>query len=373
MKNLKNLSKLAFLLLLTVFVNQVNAQKVKPTVIILDVESKGLTLDAQQMGNMLRTEVEKLDTFDVTDKYDVAYLIEKNKLNVSNCYGKTCLLEIAKVIKTDYMITGSTELINQKILITLRLINVEKQSIEKTTIEEFNNLPLEIQSMVKITTNKMFNRKNDIEIYDRLTKKFDYENAINNPTKTKVNLEGPRFGYVFVFGRDNETLRKSKIDGGYDVNPAFFQFGYQFEKQYLNEGNFQALFEFIPMITGVDQQLVIPNIAILNGFRNNKNGWEFAFGPTFSIVKKMEGAKRISNGKFTSKSELIKESTPDYIGNFETKMDSRGDAEITTALIIAFGKTLKSGKLNIPINIWGVIPNSDGFRVGVSFGYNTKP
>jgi hypothetical protein len=369
MKNLKNLSKLAFLLLLTVFVNQVNAQKVKPTVIILDVESKGLTLDAQQMGNILRTEVEKLDSFDVTDKYDVAYLIEKNKLNVSNCYGKTCLLEIAKVIKTDYMITGSAELINQKILITLRMINVEKQSIERTTIEEFNNLPLEIQSMMKITTHKMFNLKNNEELVTKLTKKFDYENAINNPTKTKVNLEGPRFGYIFVFGRDKDILQKSKSEGGYNVNPAFFQFGYQFEKQYLNEGNYQALFEFIPMITGVDQQLIIPSIAILNGFRNNKNGWEIAFGPTISIVNRMEGAD--INGKFMSKSDI--NNAGGYTGAFEKRMDSRGDAELTGAIVLACGKTIKSGKLNIPINVWGVIPNNDGFRVGISFGYNSKP
>jgi hypothetical protein len=39
---------------------------------------------------------------------------------------------------------------------------------------------------------------------------------------------------------------------------------------------------------------------------------------------------------------------------------------------VAFGKTIKSGKLNIPINAWATIPNSDGFRIGVSFGYNSK-
>jgi hypothetical protein len=54
-------------------------------------------------------------------------------------------------------------------------------------------------------------------------------------------------------------------------------------------------------------------------------------------------------------------------------MDSRGDAELTGAIVLACGKTVKSGKLNIPINVWGVIPNNDGFRVGISFGYNSKP
>jgi hypothetical protein len=52
-----------------------------------------------------------------------------------------------------------------------------------------------------------------------------------------------------------------------------FMFGYQFEKQYLNEGNLQALFEFIPSVTGVDQGLFLPNILFLHGLRHNRSGW----------------------------------------------------------------------------------------------------
>jgi hypothetical protein len=54
------------------------------------------------------------------------------------------------------------------------------------------------------------------------------------------------------------------------------------------------------------------------------------------------------------------------------KLDSRGDAALNSALIIAFGRTLKSGKLNIPVNIWASVPNSDGWRLGISVGYNGK-
>ena len=56
------------------------AQKVKPTLTILNIDSKGLPLDPSQLGNLTRIEVDKLDTFDVTDRYDVMYLIDKNKL-----------------------------------------------------------------------------------------------------------------------------------------------------------------------------------------------------------------------------------------------------------------------------------------------------
>lgn len=369
MKNLIDLNKLAILLAMVLGLNVLaTAQKNKPTVTILNLDSKGIPTDAQQLGNILRTEIEKLDTFDVTDRYDVNYLTEKNKLNVNNCFGKMCLLEVAKIIQTDYMITGSVELINQNILVTLRLINIQKQSIEKTTIEEFNDIPNEVQSMIKITARKMFNLSNNEELLAKLTKRFDYENTLNNPNKNRINLEGPRFGYTYLVGKENEVLSRSKQEGGYNASPAMFQFGYQFEKQYLNEGNYQALFEFLPMITGVDQQLIIPSLTFLNGFRNNKNGWEIAFGPTIGLVSKMDGADY--NGKFYSRKDL----EAMKITNLKTekRLDSRGDMELTGAIIVAFGKTIKSGRLNIPLNLWATIPNSDGFRIGISFGYNSK-
>jgi hypothetical protein len=368
MKNLKTLSKQLFLLLLTVFVNEVNAQKIRPTVIILNAESRGLPNDATQLGNILRTEVEKLDTFDVTDKYDVAFLIEKNKLNISNCYGKSCLLEIAKVIPTEYIITGGAELIGQNITVTLRMINVQKQSIEKTTTVDFNNMPDEIQSMFKITVQTMFNKTVNQDLLIMLTKQNNFENTLNNPNQNKINLQGPRFGFITVLGQDRKILSASKADGGYEVNPLFFQFGYQFEKQYLNEGNFQALFEVIPMISGLEQSMFIPNLAILNGFRNSKNGWEFAFGPTISIAKQLDGHIDLE-GKFKSGSDPL-----DPNKSLITRMDSRGETRFTGALLIAVGKTLKSGKLNIPINFWCLFPSTEGItRLGISFGYNTKP
>ena len=68
-------------------------------------------------------------------------------------------------------------------------------------------------------------------------------------------------------------LQARESGGGFNANPLMFQFGYQFEVQYLNQGSFQALFEFIPMITGLDQGKFLPSISVLNGMRSNISGW----------------------------------------------------------------------------------------------------
>lgn len=344
------------------------AQTARPTLTVLNIDTKGVQLEPSQMGNLVRIELEKLNIYDVTDRYDVAYVIQKNNLNVTNCYGKLCLVETGNIIKSDYMFTGSAELYGETIIITFRLINVKSSSIEKTSVMEFLNLPLEIQEMSGIVIRKMFEKPVDEQRVSQLTRPFNFDNAINNPYKTTINLSGPRFGYSLIFGNMAERMQASTEQGGFDAYPASFLFGYQFEKQYLNEGNYQALFEFIPMIGGLDQQLFIPSFTLLNGFRNTKNGWEVALGPTFQLATYKQMGK--VDGVYYTRDELDKMG----MQNIETQkvLHSYGDVGLSTALVFGVGKTIKSGKMNIPINGFVTVPTHDGWRIGISVGYNAK-
>ncbi|MCG9881606.1 MAG: hypothetical protein MH472_13485, partial [Bacteroidia bacterium] len=295
-------TRLFILLVLGISVVNTQAQSKKPSIAVLNIDTKGIPLDPNQMGNLARISLEKLDRFEVLDRYELITLIDKNNLNVANCYGKSCLVEVGKTLKLDYMFTGSAELIGQTILLTFKLIDVKSDAIESTEVMEFLNLPLELGSMTEITINKMFKRPVNNELLLRLTKKFDYENTLNNPNKTYLNLQGARFGYSFVFGQMADRFSGSEEFGGYNINPSFFQFGYQFEKQYLNEGKFQALFEFIPMISGIEQGLFAPSFTLLNGFRNNVSGWEIAVGPSFGFSRM--GDRYLVDGNYYSESQL---------------------------------------------------------------------
>ncbi len=345
--------------------------KIKPIIAVLNIESKGLPLDPQQMGNVTRMELEKLDTFSVLDKYDVQSIIEKKQLITAGCYGKTCLVQVGSAIGAEYMLTGSAELYGQTIVITYRLIDVAKDKILTSQVMEFLNLPLELQQMAGVAVRKMFGYPNDPDMVTRLTKKFNYESATTNPTVNRLNLQGPRLGFTLPFGEIADVTTRSKTQGGYDLNPVMFQFGYQFEVQYLNEGKFQALFEFLPIITGLEQQVFLPSFTFLNGFRNNINGLEIAFGPSISFASYANVAT--VNGNIITESDYnnlpVKPTTKP---NFESKLDRRGTTRLASALIIAVGRTIKSGKLNIPINAWFTYPTSEGWRLGISVGYNSK-
>lgn len=350
------------------WVFQGSAQNPKPRITVLNIDTKGINMTPDQMGNLVRMELEKLDIYGVTDRYDAKYLIEKNNLKIEDCYGKLCLLEIGKIIESDFVYTGSVELYGQTLIVTMRLINVKSGHIEKTQVNEFLNLPLEVQQMIGITIRNMHGFKNNEDLVMRLTKKYDFDNSINNPNKTQLSLTGPRFGYAFMFGKNANRLSESATTGGFDIYPRMFQFGYQFEKQYLNEGNYQALFEFIPMVSGVDQQMIIPNFLFLNGFRDNKRGWEIAIGPSFGFNKYSDLC--YYEGRYYTAFEMRQKGITKF--TLEKTLDKNGDPSFSSALIVAFGKTFKSGKMNIPVNVWASIPTKDGFSLGISIGYNSK-
>ena len=220
------------------------------------------------------------------DRYDVVYLVKKNNLDISNCYGKIGLMEVGNTLKSDKMLSGSVELYGETIILTLRLVDVKKSVIEKSYVKEYLDLPKEMQSMIRVSLREMFGLTNDPTFMAQLTKPNAYENVVSTPQTDRLNLSGPRMGIATFTGQFRQILKSNTANGGFEMYPYFYQFGYQFEKMYLNEGSFQALFEVIPMISGINQGVLIPSIALMNGVRHNVGGWEIALGPNFAFYKK---------------------------------------------------------------------------------------
>lgn len=370
---MKTIAKFLTVTSLVVSATWSNAQNKKESMAVINIDARDVNTESIVMTNMIRTELEKLKAYNIMDKYDVQYTLQQNQLNMINCFGKTCLTEVGLLLKADKMFTGSVEKQGKFIVFTYRVLKVSEGEIEKTYVHEFLNLPDEIQNMVRLSVAEMFKQDFDENLMNKLSKPFELDNSNNNPTVQRLCLDGPRMGMVTYTGEMYNRIIAPKNEGGFDAFPLMFQFGYQFEKQYLNEGNIQALVEFIPMITGLDQGYFIPSFAILHGLRSNINGWEFAFGPTFNIVPIARGYYD-ANNKWQLASDWS--NNPDNAGienpfEIRDRLDTRGNYRIHSSFVFAVGRTFKSGKLNIPVNAF-VVPGKNGWRCGVSFGFNAK-
>lgn len=340
-----------------------------PTLGVLEMDSKMNQASPEQAGNMLRIAAEKIQQFEVMDIYDIRYLSKEKNLTIQGCYGKLCLVDVGTVLGADKMLTGSINKIGESIVIQLRTIDVKSSSIEKSIIREYAHAPQNLQLMIEFSLREMYGLENSTAVTEALQFVHKVDAPLKTTPKSLLKLDGPRMGFTLLTGESKDIFKSKEELGGYDAAPIMFQFGYQFEKQYINEGNFQALFEFIPMITGLDQGVIIPSLTVMNGLRDNKGGWEFAFGPTLSFVKKARGYYD-GNEDWQLESDWS-DTTQANPFTITRRLDSRGKIDLSAAFVFAVGKSFKTGNLNIPVNFY-LIPSKTGLRTGISVGFNAR-
>jgi hypothetical protein len=371
-----------------------------PTAAVVSVYTQGVKISPEMAESLLRIELTKSEKFNVFDKLDMLEILTEQQIDVSNCFGKNCLLNIGKIADVDKMITGSIENLGKKIVMTVKILDVKSGKYDKIAVEEFINLDAELQIMMQITMNKSLGIENDPEMLNN----FVYYNLPPEAPITYTKNNGPRMGVAFVTGDMGNILIDPIADGGWDLPfPVMTQLGYQFEGAYLSAGNFQALIEGMVLLTGVEQGMFNPSFTFINGFRNSKSGWEFGFGPTFRFSKRAWGyfdgnqnwnaiknqqgryyenepgfLTTQNNGAFETATTPGGSTYTQEVGvldgagnpfNIERRMDSRGPVAFSPAFVFAIGKTFKSGYLNIPVNLF-LSSSKNGQFVGLSMGFN---
>jgi hypothetical protein len=147
--------------------------------------------------------------------------------------------------------------------------------------------------------------------------------TIPPPPLKMVNLSGPRFGVTSLSAGVVETLQDRQIEVGSTIT----QFGWQFEKQfYSKQGGVAALHEFVFLVGGLEQGVVLPSLNWMVGLRS-PTGAEFGIGPNL---------------------------TPAGV-----------------ALALAGGVTFRSGALNVPMTV-AFVPSKAGTRISVLTGFNLR-
>ncbi len=367
---MKNLRILTTIILLASIAFKTQAQQL-PVLGVLNIKSTGIVYDNEQTGDLLRLEMEKLNKYEVLQREDAKIVLARAGLTFDSCYSKEALINVGKLMKAEFMLSGYVTRFSEKIVIRLMIINVNGGYVEKSNVMEYLNIQAELQTMIKLSVMKLLGEPINESQLTALTIK-SFENHINTPGVSKLVLSGPRIGFVVLTGEDAKRLTAPADQGGFALNRSFMTvFGFQKEIQYVNEGNFQALFEFIPLVSGLDQGRFVPSFTFLNGFRNNKSGWEFALGPQVSITQTAKGFYDTQNNWHLE---------ADYSNPLVPKLpntqmiyalDKRGDPSLQYSFVFAGGKSIRSGSMNMPLNFYVAISKKD-YRVGFMFGFNSK-
>lgn len=369
----------------------------KPTIAVANPNIVGLKTTTTIAAKLLRLELIKMDNYFVYDEFDMEDIYKIDSSYINNCLSKSCLVRMGASLGVDYMITGSFDELGNKIVLSLKVIDVKNESIFKTRVQEFDNQPLELQRMVEITLKEM----HAIEVQQETVDRLQFKNEVitsNNLGRIKNN--GPRVGYGILTGSLTEFATRSVSQGGLGIFPAVSMIGYQLEAQYVGTENFSGLVEGIINVSGLEQGQFIPTITVMNGFRFGKGGWEFAFGPGFGLKSESYGFFD-TNGSFGDAGNYISQNdwegyadktyndialypefflngyytrpdvsevNPDYNLN-EKHADKRGKVSISTSFVFGFGRTFRAGALNMPVNIFYSSKKGGGL-LGINIGFN---
>lgn len=344
------------------------------TIAVAPIKSFGLFSSSNTCTKLTQLELVKLNKYAVMDKFDMNELTKPS--DYDSCFGKTCLIEYGQTLGADFILSGNIDGLGDKIVVSYKVIDVTAQAVSKSLSIEFDNMEEELQRMIGIVLQEMHGLIPDPELKKQLI--FKNEVIISNNIG-RINNSGPRMGLAYTTGAVNEFLTRPEIEGGLDIAPLVSNIGYQFEGQYVGTEKFSALIECLIMFSGLEQGKFIPSISVMNGYRFGNSGWEFAFGPSFSLSTYSMGFfdKNEIYGpkdKYWTSSDLVSagfdpNGIDEYDYTWKKTLDARGDLEFSTRWVMAFGRTFRSGALNIPVNIF-YSSQKGGGMAGVSVGFN---
>ena len=382
--------KKSLLLLLLIAFSMGSFAQGNSSIAVANPNVDGLYATPDMCAKMIRLELSKLNKYSVYDVFDMQEIYDQDE-SYKTCLSKTCLVDFGGKLGVDYMITGSYDLLGNKIAISLKMIDVKNNSVYKSGLKEFTNQEKELQRMTEVLIKEML----DIPAGKELVEQLRFDNDIITKSNVgKVSNSGPRVGLGIMTGSFYEYAMRSEQQGGLDIFPAVSMIGYQLEAQYVGTNNFSALAEFILNVSGLEQGQFLPTLSILNGFRFGDAGWEFAFGPGFTLSRTLRGSFD-SNNNWESESEWNNywSSEFDYdetssisynqqviahgndpvnvakLAGMEDWMHNDGAVRVSTMFLMAFGRTFKAGALNIPVNIFYSSRKGGGIA-GVNVGFN---
>lgn len=357
-------------------------EKVKSSIAVALPNIENISVSREIVAKLIQIELIKLGKYQVYDEFDVQEVMNTESKFKEDCYGKNCLVDMGRALNVDYIVSSSLIGFGNKTIISFKIINVETENIFISDVHEFIDDKSEIQRMLEIVIRKIHDLPNQKELLAKIS--FDQKPIIKSPVG-KINNSGPRVGYSFLTGDLYEFAKRPVDQGGLDIHPHVSMFGYQLEKQYIGTENFSALGEVLFNVSGLEKGLFMPSVIFMNGLRFGKQGWEFAFGPGFGIA-------RYSNGFFDTHGIYGEEGEYWSVDRFWDKHNKQYDAEgnqtnkieydisrtldaqgndfrLNTRWVMGFGRTFRSGGLNIPVNIFYSSMRNSG-TIGVSVGFN---
>ena len=133
--------KIKFLTFLLLFSIVSLAQSV-PSIAVLDFDTRGYNeVERYQIIQKLSLEMINMDGYEVMDNYDIEYISNRDEIDFTGCFSRICLKELGEKLDVNFILTGSMNLLGEKVSTTVRLFDVNKGSFINSANRNYVDVP----------------------------------------------------------------------------------------------------------------------------------------------------------------------------------------------------------------------------------------
>lgn len=225
------------------------------------------------------------------------------------------ILSVSKISAQDIIIKRNGDEFKTKVL---------EINVNEIKYKRFDNLQGPIITILKSDVFMIKYENGTTENFSHVVSPTSTSPYSREVYQDRLRLSGPRLGFT-VLSQGTVERFESEFNG--ELSPFITQFGWQFETRIFTLDNgVSGLFEFVPLIGGLEQGKFLPSLSALIGIRS-RTGFEFGIGPNVSLA----GA----------------------------------------GLVFAVGANFQTQGINFPVNL-AVVPSQYGSRVSLLVGFNSS-
>ncbi len=123
----------------------------KMTIAVLDLKPSGVSAaDAKATTDIIRSEFVNVANFTVVERGAMDEILKEQGLQMTGCTDASCAVKIGKLLSARKIITGEINAIGKTVMLTLRIIDVEKGTSDYSAREKATSLDAIDDSAVSI-------------------------------------------------------------------------------------------------------------------------------------------------------------------------------------------------------------------------------